>query len=466
MKSNKKKSMVFANFVLVGMLAISILAIAYLYYKSNASQLPLNLKLTALFTVGLLLSILTLFIRDRWKINVAAIIFSFVIAAYGVELVLFVLYQTHFPQGKIDTRNKLEVLKDMRDEGFDAWPQVLSWLFVKSNGIQSGDNRIFPLGGISGKMIVYCNESGQYKFFESDEHGFNNPKGLYKSGAVKTVLVGDSFVIGSCVKSGEDISSRLRSVGITSLNLGNGGNGPLIELGLLKEYVEAIEPEIVFWVYFEGNDLSDLKKERTSSMLMNYLEDNYSQNLMERQAELDAALMKYVNAQWIKEVKLPQYRNVIANIPLTEQKFQERENRLKPLKLWYLRNRLGLVNELRKPKREVTFKAQLQLFLKILATANKRASILGAKFYFVYLPEMERYVNNSYDGTFFDRDEVLAIIHELGIPLIDFHEVLVKHPEPLSLTPFLGAHYNAEGYKLVTELIIDHLKKDGLLSRQ
>jgi hypothetical protein len=464
MRSSKKKSVIFANFVLGSIIAISILAIAYLFYKSNASQIPLSLKLVVLFIAGLLFSIFTLFMRNSWKINIAVFIFSLLIAAYGVEFVLFAQHRITFPNTKIDTRNKLEVLSDLRAEGIDAWPQIVSWLFVKNNGIMSGDNRMFPLGGISDKMIVYCNESGQYKIFESDEHGFNNPKSQYGKGNIKTVLVGDSFAIGSCVKSEEEIASRLRNIGISSLNLGNGGNGPLIELAVLKEYAEPIQPEIVLWIYFEGNDLSDLKGERTSSMLMSYLDDNYSQNLLERQVEIDTTLIKYVNSQWIKETKLPHMRHWINNMPLMEREEKKRENRLKPLKLWHLRDRIGLINKPQKPKREVTFRTQLRLFSQVIATAYKRTSRWKGKFYFVYLPEMERYVGNNDDGSFFDRDDVLDIVHKIGIPVIDFHEVLKKHPDPLSLVPFLGAHYNAEGYKLVSELIVNRLKEDGLLA--
>ena len=245
MKSSKSKSVTFANIVLGGMVTVFILAIGYLFYKSNATQIPLNIKLLISLVAGLLFFIFTLLMRNSWKINVAVSILSVLLALYGVEFVLFAQHEIHLRRSNIDTRNKLEVLEDLRAEGIDAWPQVLAWLFVKSNGIPSDNNRIFPLGGISDKTIVYCNESGQYKIFESDEHGFNNPKGQYRKGNIQAALVGDSFTIGSCVKSGEDIAGRLRNKGISALNLGNGGNGPLIELALLKEYVEVVEPEIV-----------------------------------------------------------------------------------------------------------------------------------------------------------------------------------------------------------------------------
>jgi hypothetical protein len=467
MRNNKSKSVIFANIVLGGTTILFIIVIFYICYKSTSLQIPLNLKLIVLLTAGLLFSIVMLFLREKWKINIAITIFSIVIAAYGVEFMLFFRSQSQFSPADIDTRNKLEVIEDLRAEGVDAWPHVIPYLFVESNGLLSDNNRIFPLGGISQKTIVYCNESGQYVNFKSDEHGFNNPEGLYKKGEIKVALLGDSYVHGACVQPEDDIANQLRNMGINSLNLGNGGNGPLIELAVLKEYVEPIQPEIVLWVFYEGNDLFELEKERKSSILMRYLEDNYSNKLLERQGKIDSALTKYVNSQWVKELhKLQLQKHHIENLPLLLQKEAEKEDRLKIIKLWYLRNRIGLINMIRKPKREVTFKTQLPLFSEILATAYQRSTGWGGKFYFVYLPTEERYVNNNFSGSFFDRDDVLAIVHKLGIPLIDFHEVLSKHPDPLSLTPFLGAHYNAQGYKLVSEFIVSRLKKDRLISRE
>jgi hypothetical protein len=399
--------------------------------------------------------------RDNWKINFALAIFSIVLSLYSVELVLFIHNNiSQSPTVEIDTRSKIEILEDLREEGVDAWPQVLSWLFIESNGLPSDKSRIFPLGGISQKTIVYCNESGQYKIFESDEHGFNNPRGLYKKGTIKVALVGDSFTLGSCVMSGEDITSRLREIGINALNLGNGGNGPLIELAVLKEYVEPIQPEIVLWLYYEGNDLLDLEREQKAPILMHYLEDNYSQGLLYRQNEIDAALIRYVNSQWVKK------RFLHRTIPFENTKLKKNKigKFLKIIKLWHLRSKIKLLSrQMQIPKHKTNFKTQLSLFSEIMATANKRVSNWGGKLYFVYLPTIERYVNNNNTGNFYDREDVVSIVNRLGIPLIDFHKVLDKHPDPLSLVPFVGAHYNAEGYKLVSELIADRLRRDGLI---
>ena len=85
----------------------------------------------------------------------------------------------------------------------------------------------------------------------------------------------------------------LRQLDFNAISVGKGSNGPLIELAALKEYAEPLKPKIVLWLYYV-NDFEDLNIEMQSSILRKYLnEDDYSQNLIFRQEEIDAVLIKY-----------------------------------------------------------------------------------------------------------------------------------------------------------------------------
>lgn len=35
-----------------------------------------------------------------------------------------------------------------------------------------------PVAGMATTTTVFCNESGEYVVYESDEHGFHNPRGM------------------------------------------------------------------------------------------------------------------------------------------------------------------------------------------------------------------------------------------------------------------------------------------------
>lgn len=61
--------------------------------------------------------------------------------------------------------------------------------------------------------------------------------------------------------------------------MGKGSIGPLAQLGILREYGLAVQPKSLLWFIFTGNDLKNLREEKTSR-LINYLDRSYSQNLL------------------------------------------------------------------------------------------------------------------------------------------------------------------------------------------
>ena len=86
----------------------------------------------------------------------------------------------------------------------------------------------------------------------------------------------------------------------------------------------------------------------------------------------------------------------------------------------------------------------------------------GGKFYFVYLPWIDRYLNKENEKF---QETVLQSATELDIPIIDIHkEVFSIHPDPISLFPLrTHGHYTGEGYRLVAEAVAKRLDADGLL---
>ena len=148
-----------------------------------------------------------------------------------------------------DTRTKKKVIDDFRSIGIDAYPNVSGSQFISTNGLTNplpGDN-VYPLGAIANKTTVYCNESGEWTIFESDEHRFNNPKGLYVKNNVDIMLTGDSFAEGTCVNPNKSIAAVLRESGLKVISLGKGDNGSLLEFASLREYAEPLRPKVVLW---------------------------------------------------------------------------------------------------------------------------------------------------------------------------------------------------------------------------
>ena len=50
---------------------------------------------------------------------------------------------------------------------------------------------------------MLCNQSGQFVTYESDEHGFRNPLGIWDSTRAHLAVVGESFAQGYCVPDGK-----------------------------------------------------------------------------------------------------------------------------------------------------------------------------------------------------------------------------------------------------------------------
>jgi hypothetical protein len=387
-------------------------------------------------------------LSNNLKVNLSILFFTIGITVYGFEIYLkffektqreIVAKQMGFPY---DTRTRMEVLDDLRDSGVEVFPDIAPAHFTKSNGLTSKKGRIYPLGTISNSTIILTNEAGYYPIIETDEHGFNNPKGLYIKNEVDIILTGDSFTAGHNVHSNETISAVLRQLDFTAISIGKGGNGSLVELATLKEYAEPLKPKIVLWVYFI-NDFGDLNREMKSSILKKYLnEDDYSQNLISRQKEIDGVLKNYIQ---VEREKRREERDRLSNHPV-----------IKIIKLYNLRIRINLVP---KPTPTPT-PTPTPIFRDIFQKSKQMVSDWDGKMYFVYLPDFERY---STGNEHINRDFVIQTATELDIPVIDIHkEVFDPHPDPLSLFPFrVWGHYNAEGYRLVAEAIGKRLQADG-----
>jgi hypothetical protein len=374
---------------------------------------------------------------------------------------------------EFDLRTKAEVVADLRARHIDAVPSMHpKGLLKKEDGtthspIVSDGTEMLPLASVSNRVTVVCNEGGEYVTYTSDEHGFHNPTGVWHQAPVDLVVLGDSFVQGWCVPAGRDFVSLIRQRYPSTVSLGIEGDGPLTMLATLREYGERLAPRIVVWCYFEANDIDDLTAEGRSPLLRRYLSDSFSQHLVERQPEIDRALDAYI-ADFIDENSLRLRISEIAGLFSSVDGAERQATSI--LKLTALRSRLGLLGgkereggqeedaaALRRRAQSLigTFNLLRQTLLEAKALAAKQRATL----YFAYLPARDRY-DSSGAGPNPDRDTVLNIAKDIGLPIIDLGPVLAGHADPLGLFPFrLADHYNEEGHRLVADTILAHLTR-------
>lgn len=384
-----------------------------------------GVSLAALFVVPLLL-------KPAVRLNLAVSLIS-----VGVCLLAFNAYLAYrepphlalvreadrlrMQQPGADARMPFAVARDRTQAGQPTVPFLVGRIARRS--WKPGE--ILPLAGVASATTALCNERGPYVFFSSDEHGFRNPSGLPDKAQV--ALIGDSFVQGECVPPGKDIAAVLRGDGHDVRSLGASGSGPLVELAIQIEYALRLEPKVVIWCFFEENDLDDLREELETPLLVRYLEeDGFSQNLWERQGEIDA--------YWRRFLEQVQPSSYYGSTGKTKEL----------LTLAPLRRLIGLERNAHAPWRKN--------LTRILTKAKGLAEARGSRFYFVYLPGWSRY------GTApaLDKEEVLALVRSLDISVIDFDEVLKAAGDPLDYFPsrHIG-HYNEAGHALLAKTIAE-----------
>lgn len=393
---------------------------------TGAADIIIKIALPGLLGTVLLAS---LRFRSQYRVHLAIFCISSLLFVYIAELLLS--FGPH-----VDTGTNLEVVSELRSRGIDAVPAPFPSALMDLQ--RDGNlNSVLPLGGIAKKLTVLCNETGEWITYKSDEHGFNNPEGVWQSRDISIAAVGDSFVFGKCVPSDKNVVALIWRNYPATLNLGMNGAGPLKALAAVKEYLPHFKPKVTLWFYFELNDLADLAQETRSGLLKRYLKGNFNQGLITRQTEIDQVLSHYADRKIAEANNRGAYLKDTLNI----------------IKLSTVRTKAGLVSGTSKAESD---ELHIKLFREVLQDARDFVDTWNGMLYFVYLPAWQRYIGRR--ATSVDRDAILDLVRGLNIPVIDIHQAFQAHGDPLRLFPFRQqGHYNEEGHRLVAETVLRHL---------
>ena len=302
-----KKSEKFANLILGFLLAIVGLLFVYFIAKHLRGIPTSNTIYAALIATFVLLLAIIKFLPENIKINLALLGLTSLLIVYALEAFLHIYgnpldYRTpnfiaaRMQQVPFDKRTPLQIVQQMRSEGIDAYPYVSPNQFIGQMPETEAGETIYVLGGISNVATVHCNETGTYTIYQSDRYGFHNMDAIWDEETLDVVALGDSFTQGACVQTQENYVSLIREEIPKTLNLGASGNGPLGALATLKEYAIKQRPKHVLWFYFEGNDMGDFLAEVSNQTLVRYVEDDFTQNLVERQDDVNYVRGEYVQA--------------------------------------------------------------------------------------------------------------------------------------------------------------------------
>ena len=359
-------------------------------------------------------------------------------------LILAFLLAIEFSLG-FTADNKANQLRALRTKDATYQPVVLPSEILKRRDLQkivtdSAGSPLVPIAGIPSVPTLLCKEGDGWVDYRSDKFGLNNPAGVIEEENSSVILVGDSFVHGYCVQTGNTLIDQIRTRYPDAKNLGFGGSGPLLQIARLKEFGgEDLSNTNVFWLFFV-NDLADLDLESKNPTLMDYLKPGFSQNLASRIDAVKRSLTA-VSAFAAKEV--------------SDQELADR------LLLRALRYRLGLVRKI--PGRlDPSLELRLEpLLTQILKAARQHVHSRGGCLRFVFLAPRR---HNTFEGKPLDeerRNPALRAAQTAGLPIIDLRPRFSDHQNPASLFPEGFGHYNTAGYRLVADVILKILEKSN-----
>lgn len=274
--------------------------------------------------------------------------------------------------------------------------------------------------------------------------------------------------MGSCVNRPNDIASVLRKLSKKSvLNLGYGGNGPLLEYASLKEYLST-NTNKVLWFFYEGNDFYNLDNEIRDPILAKYLNNkSFTQNLKDNQNKVDNLAISKIEGRK-KILKRTENKNIEEKIELTKIDFEMKVKRYENLignnkeknvkeKLFSReiidkQDEIDRLLELKKSIKIESEKTSLRLkkfitfyntrnslskifypskikdesdFEKVMKLAKEITSKNNSQLYLVFIPSYGRYINRyAHDNYIYSN--VKKITNKLDIPFIDIHEDLIN----------------------------------------
>ena len=350
-----------------------------------------------------------------------------------------------------DGRAKIDVITDLRRQGVPAYPPFYPYLtfadHLKVDGVPT-----VPLGSVSHIVTVCCNDSGEWLIYPTDEYGFANPPGLWKQAPMDIALVGASWATGECVPAADSIAVQLRGRYPKTISLGAGGNGPLLELATIREYLPALRPARVLWLFSESHTPELLPKEQ-HALAVRYLDPSFQQGLTERQTGIDRALRSYLEDVTQAELH-PKGRALTAGA----------------LELVTLKRVRASVFDLgvrvRAPDGN---RLDGDLYRQVLRRGQQIVSAWGGKISLVYIPDMSRYpgvigyspaYRRACDKT---RECVLENAASLGIPVIDVSQRFPDLPPRQQsqydryFYPYFS-HFRPEGYRVIDRAILEELR--------
>jgi len=354
-----------------------------------------------------------------------------------------------------DTRTREEVFLDFKKINKDLEPAFFystMFRFSKAFNDARKNNRIIPFKGPINSKTLSCTDDLIYKLIENDKFGFKNSNSIYEK-KINSMLLGASYAEGICQISKNDIAGNLSKKDFLTANFGVSGTSSLVALGIMREFGKIIKPKNFIYLYYEGTVLENLDWEKNDNHLINYINDEYNVNYLEKYDQIKNFL-KLTSAESMSYIYSVKKENHL-----------DKKDTLKILK----ENIIDIL-ELKKIKYIIRYnilnkkhtKYDLDLFFLIIEKMNLEAKRHNSNYIFVYVPISTRYISFPetpiLKETMNLKEELLKGIKEKNITVVDLTDFFdtAKNVEQYFPLGYIG-HFNANGYKKISEIIASKL---------
>jgi hypothetical protein len=305
--------------------------------------------------------------------------------------------------------------------------------------IGTGVLREAMLGGMPHAPTYLCADGGTPVVYRADRYGFNNDDEAYER-PIDILVLGDSFIEGTCLPPGKDVVARLREIHPGSVAMAVRGNGPLLELATLGRFGPSLRPPHVVMAFFEGNDWRNLEGELSTPWIAEALSPD---------ADFGPAPAPAATVDRAREVLTARVRGGMSRRQMLRQEAPGLVRNF--VLLGHTANALGL--------RYGAVPPDHPEFTQLLARGDHLARSWGGRLHLLYIPKIDRYFGLLPSGAARDvlRGKVLEAAAAAGVPVIDMVDLLDGVDNPLSVYDLADAHFSEEGARLAAQAIAKHL---------
>jgi len=314
------------------------------------------------------------------------------------------------------------------------------------------------VGEKAGDLVDWLGISTERRYpldLQYDGQGFRNEREIEQA---TVVALGDSFLEGVLVPQTNLVSSQLkRLLKVDVANLGQSGYGPQQELAVLQRFGIKLQPKIVLWFFFEGNDLLDVPKYER------FIQDR--ENIIRKQDSFR---------------KRSFFRNALFTLTgFTAPKPYDHGSEARRRSCQFLSNQSKKDETLYFDYSGVPLSkkdlASLDTAQNSFLQAQKLSADVGAKFLFVYVPTKFRvycdsceFPQDGYGKSWQPHDlpsRMEAWCKDNGISYLDLTPALKKSAASGDLVYFSDdGHWNAQGHQVVAEAVAQFLESGGWLT--